>query len=236
MDEFEVIENGCALHFSAMDRRRTAVHEAGHAVAYSLAGFGLACVQIAPEGVPVAQLQQWGFCVPADVGVYVVGMHWSQDAGSFVIDRRAHLEHVRQLQAHSARRLRRQMRASVCARLAGQLAERHAAERGPRAALEGIAAGSARLSDPAFALVEQEFEIEEALAISALLPSRRAYEHALRATAGALLDHWCFVEQLAGELERVGRLQGKHLAGLLPPAKRDWPPAFVRSPGSVADR
>jgi len=119
------------------------------------------------------------------------------------------------------------MRASVCARLAGQLAEQRVHERGALVSLEGLAAGEGGPARFEFVLQEQAFEIEEAQAICLLLPSRRAYEHALRATASALLDHWHYVEQLACELERMGRLQGHALARLLPPAKRHWPPAKV---------
>jgi hypothetical protein len=228
LDAVVILDPGRSLRFGAAQRHRTAVHEAGHAVAYSLAGFGLECVEIADEGLPLHELDRLGFCESCGAGVFIVGLHWSRDWGGFVIDRRAHLAHVRHLQRPHVRHLRRHMRASACARLAGHLAEQRVLERATFASLESIAAGRHAPQDLFAMLQAQEFEIDEAQAICSLLPSRRAYEHALRATACALLDHWPFVEQLASTLERMGRVQGQTLARLLPPAKRHWPPAQVK--------
>lgn len=220
-------DEGRSFKFGAAERRLTAVHEAGHAVAYSLAGFCLERVEIADEGVPFAQLDHWGICKPCGGGVYIVGLKWNGDAGAFDTDRDAHLAHIRRLERPLARRLRRHMRASACVRLAGQLAEQRAYGRAAPVSLEGVAAGDDWPGHFDQVLQEREYEIEEAQAICSLLPSRRAYEHALRATARALLDHWQFVERVASELERLGRLEGHALATLLPPARRHWPPAQV---------
>ncbi len=215
-------------------RRIICVHEAGHAVVHSLGDsyvYRLAVAPVGDDGTWVTESRKggtlsdlWGNCSTSDPSLGHGVLEWQTLQCEWKINRKAY---VAQLRAQ-ARRLssaqqriflaeqRRMMRAQVCGRVAGPIAERIFTNQSTD-----------------WWNLDYEWEgerpkgedISVARALAALLPYRKEYQHACQITAAALRrpEIWQCVLKLAGELERIGDIE--EVDSLLPPAERGWPPS-----------
>lgn len=213
------------------------VHEAGHAVAHALGGAFVYRVAVAPlgdtgawrttgrRGTELSDLL--GVCSASDSPALPLLMTWDAEQGTYV----AHRDRMRQMVALMEPRapgygaeLRRQLRAHLCALLAGPAAE-------------ALAAGEADpyLDEPTDWGNPAE-DITVAWGHVWLLPYRREFEHAAALTLQTLREPavWACVLRLAEALQAAGELEDQALAALLPPRRKAWPPPPPRGAAARA--
>jgi hypothetical protein len=205
-------------------RRAVCVHEAGHAVMHALGGSWVYRVAVAPEGATdwqttgrkgAALADLWGVCCPSDSpGQWFI--RWDPGNCEFSADRQRFAELLAVMESSyrgSKREQWRQIRAHVCAGLAGPAAEQlHEGEAEPYL-FEGD--------------LDRADDITYAQALSWLLPWRSEFDHAAQLTVQTLRrpEVWALVLSLADELERVGDMEDDVLLPYLPKAARSWPPS-----------
>ena len=228
--------NPCAL--SRERRRAVCVHEAAHAVIYALGGAWVYRVAVAPEGsaewrtagrkgAELADLL--GVCCPSDSPATMF-IRWDAEECAATADRRRFAELLAMMEEHCRgykREQWRQVRAHVCAMLAGPAAEQlHERPDEEPYLWEGDCG---------------EFDdITKAEAHCWLLPWRGEFAHLAALTIETLRrpDVWALVLAVADRLEAVVDLE-EELMPLLPTAAPDWPPsprAKVRRPAEVKAR
>lgn len=208
-----------------LHRRTVCVHEAAHAVIYALGGAFVYSVAVAAEGSTgwtttsrkgreLSELL--GVCSAADSPAAWF-MRWDETEAAVSVDRVAFRETLRQIDAAhrgAARETRRQLRAHLCALLAGPVAEalHHEPDEAPDIGWPG---DSGELDD-----------LAKAEAHSWLLYPRGEFDRLLSVTEETLRrpDVWALVLALADRLEEAGTLEGEALDALLPLPVPDWPP------------
>jgi hypothetical protein len=210
---------------TAERRRAVCVHEAAHAILHALGGAWVYRVAVAPEGATEWQTtgrkgealsDLWGLCSPADCpGQWFV--RWDPDECQVSADRKRFGDLLAMMEANrrgSKREQWRQIRAHVCAVLAGPAAEQmHEGEADPY-----LDEGEGGAFD----------DITKAQVYAWLLPWRAEIDHLAAVTVQALRqpEVWALVLRLADELQRVGDLEDEALLPFLPAqAAVDWPPS-----------
>lgn len=223
--------------FDKARRRKTCVHEAGHAVVHALGGIDVHQLVVAPEGsesweytdeVGNVHTGVSGACVTAPYPLPLIGfMTWDPEDGSYRTDpdRFAALLHqfsstLAQVAGTTSpaaivREYRRLVRAHVCGMLAGRAAaQRHEGE--------DIEDGwwSAEADDPDDPLDDAA----KAFGFARLLRNPSEFSNLYRVTAAVLreADVWAMIQRLADELEQRGIIEDPE--ELLPPPRLKWPP------------
>ncbi len=223
---------------TAERRREVCIHEAAHAVVYALGGAFVDRVAVAPEhatewttlgrkGAVLTHL--WGVCSASDPPCLLC-LEWSVNDGDYTADRKTFTAMIRTIE-HDLAELkisrasqfgveqRRQLRAHVCAIMAGPVADAIHSGKDVEDELDWWDI-----------LPNRGDDLTTARAMTLLLPFRREYEHAVRVTEDVLRrpEVWDRVLRLAAELERVGDLDD--VQPFLPDRLPEWPPSPRRSP------
>lgn len=202
-------------------RRATCIHEAGHAVAFALAGVSVYRLAVADEGAEAWRTDirngrmctgLWGLCEKADLVLPRQFLRWLMNEGGLHPDGKGHPpllqrpEGRAQIEGFSASQ-QREIRAQMVGLMAGPAAEQ-------------IVRGETVCLSPAGPF----HEVRQAEDLSWLLPARDAFAHAAALTVLTLRqpEVWAAVERLADALERAGTLS-HGLRGLLPAALPGWP-------------
>ncbi len=212
-------------------RRAVCVHEAGHAVIDAVGGAYVHRVAVAPEGATtwsttgrkgVALSDLWGVCSASDtLGQWFI--RWEPEELCYAADRRNFGQVLRLFETgggkgcarRAVREIRRQLRAQVCACLAGPAAEQ----------LHERPADEPYLWEGEWG--EPDDDIAKAEAYCWLLPWRGEFEHLAALTVATLRrpDVWAHVVAVADALEESGDLEDEAVEKLLPMPARDWPPS-----------
>lgn len=215
-------------------RRIICVHEAGHAVVHSLGDsnvFRLAVAPVGDDGTWVTNSRKggtlsdlWGNCSASDPSLGPGVLEWQTPQGEWRINRKAYVAQLREQAkslSPSQRRTflaeqRRMLRAHLCGRVAGPIAERIFTDQSTDWSHVGSEWDGQR---------PQWEDISVARALAGLLPYQEEYQHACQITAVALRrpEIWQHVLKLAGELERLGDIE--EVGSLLPPTEKGWPPS-----------
>lgn len=212
------------LYLTRERRRAVCVHEAAHAVVHALGGAYVYRVAVAPEGATDWQTtgrkggvlsDLWGVCSASDSPALGF-MQWEADDLCIAVNRPGFAELLRLMEAHhrgAARELRRQLRAHVCASLAGPAAEQ----------LHDDPAAEPYLAEGEFGTPD---DIAFAEAHSWLLPQRGELDRLAALTVATLRrpDVWALVLAVADRLEAAGDLDDEAVQPLLPMPAHDWPP------------
>lgn len=219
-------------------RREVCIHEAAHAVVYALGGSFVDRVAVAPAGVTewitvgrkgAVLTDLWGVCSASDPPcLYCI--QWCEEDGDYIADRgrftnmirtseRALVEQKAPRGSRYGVELRRQLRAHICASMAGPAADAIHAGEDVELALDwwGVE-------------LDPGEDLTRAMGMTRLLPFRHEYDHAVRVTEEVLRrpEVWDHVLRLADELERVGDLEDVH--SFLPDRLPAWPPSPRRRP------
>lgn len=218
------------------DRRVLCVHEAGHAVIHAIGGnrvFRLTVAPLGDDGTGAILGRDgevlrnvWGNCASSSADICHGEMQWNSVLSRWVCNRSAYVARLRH-QAHllppAHRRAflaeqRRILRAHLCARLAGELAERIVTRRSTL---------TCDLYDGTDEESQQGDDVLVATAYADLLPYQDEFRHACQSTADVLRRPkvWQHVLAVARTLERVGDLREDDLK--LPPPEKGWPPSPV---------
>lgn len=193
------------------------IHEAAHAVIFSLGGAFIYRLAVAPEGCTdwVTQGRKggvltdlWGICSPSDTSSLFF-LKWDDEKECYRADKAGFEKAYGQTNKKVLPQSRREIRAHICARLAGPIADEiHEGQD------EGI-----------YVEVEtgRSHDSASAYGLSLLLPWRNEYDSLTTVTEQALRrpDVWAMVIRLARELERVGDME--EFDGFLPDAVEGWP-------------
>lgn len=222
-----------APHFAGLTcarRRAVCVHEAGHAVIHALGGAYVYRLAVAPAGATTwsttgrkgtALSDLWGVCSASDtLGQWFV--RWEPEELGYSADRRQFGQVLRSFETgggkararRAVREVRRQLRAQVCACLAGPAAEQ----------LFELPGNEPCLWEGEWG--EPDDDIAKAEAYSWLLPWRGEFEHLAALTVATLRrpDVWAHVLAVADALEVAGDLEDEAAMRLLPLPAPDWPP------------
>jgi hypothetical protein len=203
---------------SKEQRRVTCVHEAGHAVVHALGGARVHSIRVAPEGV-----ESWkptlrkgeslkdacGVCETDDLWFHLPFLQWIEAEGYFRSDRQGFESLFRPMGVLPA--MRRELRARLCAALAGPIAEMLVLGEKVFVEVGGV-------WDPTH-------DIQRATSYSLLLPWRNEFEHLAELTERVLKNPnvWSNVITLADRLEVVGDMCD--VDEFLPKSIRNWPPS-----------
>lgn len=223
--------------FDETRRRKTCIHEAGHAVVHALGGIDVVQLVVAPEGsesweytdeVGNVHTGVSGACLTAPYPLPLIGlMAWDPEDGSYRTDPdrfAAMLTHYSSTLAQVAgttspaaivREYRRLLRAHVC----GVLAGRAAAQLHEGEDIEDTWFDEA--DDPDNPLDD----VAKASGFARLMRNPLEFSNLRRVTAAVLreADVWAMVQRLANELEQHGIIEDPE--ELLPPPRPNWPPA-----------
>ena len=207
---------------TAEQRRVTCVHEAAHAVVYALGGASVYRVAVAPVGSTDWTVQGRkggtlrnlvGVCRASDLGLANMYLHYTP--GEYGADRagfRRDLAQMSGVYEAMRRETYRQIRAHVCAVLAGNAAE-------------DILRGEDPYPHETDCYGDRPDDAAIAEMLAWLLPRRRELDRLHELTVETLRqpDVWARVLALADELEAAGDLDDDRLDQHLPPPLRNWP-------------
>lgn len=205
-------------------RRTVCVHEAAHAVVFALGGLELYRVAVAPEGAKswqsksrkgYAQTDLWGVCEVHATHPAAIFMQWDGWEDLVVVDRKGFRQYLGMLEARRKgirREAWREVRARLCATLAGPISEQLINHVEPEIDYEG----QPGVLDDA----------KHAMAADCLLPWRNEFEamHALTVETLRRPEVWALVILLAEELGRRGEVLDD-IEQYLPAPVANWPPS-----------
>jgi hypothetical protein len=221
--------------FTKRHRQKVCLHEAGHAVVHAIGGSFVYRLSVAPEGDDGSWAPRlrtgsfvkdvWGLCEPSEPPLPKEALKWDEVTNQFVCHRDVYDAHLRSSAVGQSpadypfflAEQRRQLRAHICAWLAGPLVEclRH----GRRTDWKHVEEMHYKIYEP-----YPSDDVIMAKACGALLSDGPECEHACEVTTAALRrpDIWDAVQRLAKELERVGEIHECH--DWLPSPENEWPP------------
>lgn len=215
---------------SAEYRREVCFHEAAHAVMYAVGGATVYRLAVAPVGATDWHIERrkggglmrdlWGVCQASDIGPHVkMHMQWDEADEKYLTNRKALMNLLKMVDAQMPNYkadITRQIRANMCAILAGPIAsqiyddnEVDIYSEDCRHVDGGDVAVAEALSN--FLTRQPTVELNHAAALT---------EQLLRQP-----EIWALVTGLATELETVGDIKEDGIFDLLPEPRKDWPPA-----------
>lgn len=218
-------------------RRAVCHHEAGHAVIHARGGAFVYRVAVAPEGCAAWQTESrrgalmtdlWGVCSASNPFIPPEFLTWDSDDCAYRVDRKGFDDFLRMRwgnESSAARRARiaesrRQIRAHVCAYLAGPVATQ-------------IYLGEDVWIDEANCDFAERDDVTRASGLAQLLPWIGEFDHLVAVTERALRDAviWSRVCALANALEQRGDIED--VSEFLPAPALGWPPS-PRAKSSVS--